>query len=146
MSIVNTGIFSLDTAFQRIVGNEWPVPETIVRVLDDISPQFDGDKTIFTLTLDTTRLSSIINTVANDSKDYDVSINGIVLSPYVTQLTWPWITPYDSFKGFRVVGDNIIFYTAPPNGASCTIIRRNISQTKQTRRYPFTTSSIALGD
>jgi hypothetical protein len=115
-------------------------------VMDDISPQFDGDKTIFTLTLDTTRLSSIINTVANDSKDYDVSINGIVLSPYVTQLTWPWITPYDSFKGFRVVGDNIIFYTAPPNGASCTIIRRNISQTKQTRRYPFTTSSIALGD
>jgi hypothetical protein len=119
---------------------------TAVYALDDISPQFDGDKTVFGLTLDTANISTIINTTIIDSKDVDVAINGSVLAPYVKQLTWPWITPYDAFKGYRVVDDKIIFYTAPTPGTQCSIILRNTSKLAQTRRYPYTPSSIALGD
>ena len=115
-------------------------------VLDDISYQFDGAKTVFGLTLDTANISTVINTTIVDSKDIDVAINGSVLMPYVQQLTWPWITPYDSFRGYRVVDDKILFYTAPSSGLQCSIILRNTSKSAQQRRYPFTPSSIALGD
>jgi hypothetical protein len=114
--------------------------------LDDVSPQFDGDKTVFSLTLDGTNISTIINSSIVDSKDIDVAINGLVLMPYVKQLTWPWITPFDAFRGYRVVDDKIIFYTAPTPGNLCSIILRNISSSVQQRRYPFTSSSISLGD
>jgi hypothetical protein len=142
----NRGIFSLNDTYQRSIGGDWPTVDTIVRVLDDISPQFDGDKTVFGLTLDTASISTIINTLLVDSKDLDVAVNGLVIAPYVIQRTWPWILEYDSFKGFRVVGNNIIFYSAPSPGSTCTITIRNASTTQQERRYPFTTSSIALGD
>lgn len=115
-------------------------------VLDDISYQFDGAKTVFGLTLDTANISTVINTTIVDSKDIDVAVNGSVLMPYVQQLTWPWITPYDSFRGYRVVDDNVYFYTAPSSGFQCSIILRNTSKSAQQRRYPFTPSSIALGD
>jgi hypothetical protein len=115
-------------------------------VLDDISYQFDGGKTVFGLTVDTANISTVINTTIVDSKDIDVAINGSVLMPYVQQLTWPWITPYDAFRGYRVVDDKILFYTAPSSGFQCSIILRNTSKSAQQRRYPFTPSSIALGD
>ncbi len=121
-------------------------PVTSIYALDDISTQFDGVKNVFSLTLDTANISTIINTTIIDSKDVDVAINGSVLAPYVKQLTWPWITPYDAFKGYRVVDDKIIFYTAPTPGTQCSIILRNTSKLAQTRRYPYTPSSIALGD
>jgi hypothetical protein len=125
-----------------------PAFRTVVATyaLDDISYQFDGTKTVFGLTLDTANISTVINTSIVDSKDVDVAINGVVLMPYVKQLTWPWITPYDSFRGYRVVDDKIIFYTAPNPGNQCSIILRNTSKSAQQRRYPFTPSSIALGD
>ena len=114
---------------------------------DDISPQFDGDKTVFTLSIDTTTISNVINNTIVDSKDLDVSVGGLVVKPYITQLNWPWITPYDSFRqGFRVEGDSIVFYVAPAPGSDCSIILRNVSRTIQTRRYPFTTGGVALGD
>ena len=121
-------------------------PVASIYALDDISPQFDGVKNVFGLTLDTVNISTIINTTIIDSKDVDVAINGSVLAPFVKQLTWPWITPYDAFKGYRVVDDKIIFYTAPTPGTQCSIILRNTSKLAQTRRYPYTPSSIALGD
>jgi hypothetical protein len=114
--------------------------------LDDVSSQFDGTTAVFGLTLDTANISTVINTLIVDSKDLDVAINGVVLQPYVNQLTWPWLTPYDAYKGFRVVEDKIIFYTAPAPGSTCSITLRNASTTAQTRRYPFTPGSIALGD
>lgn len=114
-------------------------------VLDDISPQFDGAKTVFDLTLDLTPVSSVINNSVVDSKDLDVSVNGSVIAPYVKQVHFPWILDYDSFKGFRVSGDKIIFYNSPRPGTQCTLTLRNTSSTIQTRRYPFTAGSIALG-
>jgi hypothetical protein len=54
--------------------------------MDDISPQFDGDKTVFTLSIDTTTISNVINNTIVDSKDLDVSVGGLVVKPYITQL------------------------------------------------------------
>jgi hypothetical protein len=129
-----------------LISGDWPAVDTVVRALDDISPQFDGDKTVFNLTLDTANISTVINTLIIDSKDLDVAVNGKVMTPYIKQLTWPWLTPYDAFKGFRVVEDKIIFYVAPAPGSQCSITLRNLSTSIQTRRYPFTPGSIALGD
>jgi hypothetical protein len=116
-------------------------------VMDDISPQFDGDKTVFTLAVDTLTVSNVINSSIVDSKDLDVSMGGQLVKPYIGQTTYPWITPYDSFRqGYRVEGDNIVFYIAPSPGSDCSIIIRNISGTIQTRRYPFTAGGVVLGD
>jgi hypothetical protein len=116
-------------------------------VMDDISPQFDGDKTVFTLAVDTTTVSNVINSSILDSKDLDVSMGGQLVKPYIGQTTYPWITPYDSFRqGYRVENDSIIFYIAPSPGSDCSIIIRNISRTIQTRRYPFTAGGVVLGD
>jgi hypothetical protein len=116
-------------------------------VMDDISPQFDGDKTVFTLAVDTLTVSNVINSSILDSKDLDVSMGGQLVKPYIGQTTYPWITPYDSFRqGYRVEGDKIVFYIAPSPGSDCSIIIRNISRSIQTRRYPFTAGGVVLGD
>jgi hypothetical protein len=110
-------------------------------VCDDISSQFDGDKTVFALTTD----QNYINTVT-DSKDVRVTINGLQLTPYVSELRWPWITEYASYKGYRVVGANLIIFNAPDPGDTATVTVVSTSQSAQTRRYPYSASSIALGD
>jgi len=116
-------------------------------VMDDISPQFDGTKTVFTLSVDTKTVSNVINTSILDSKDLDVSMGGQLVKPYIGQTTYPWLTPYDSFRqGYRVEGDSIVFYVAPSPGNDCSIIIRNISRSIQTRRYPFTAGGVVLGD
>jgi hypothetical protein len=109
--------------------------------LNDISTQFDGSKTVFSLLLDQTSINTI-----RDSKDVDVILNGQILAPYVQDLRYPWITPYDSFKGYRIVSGNIIIYNAPNYGDQCVMIVRNTSQSIQTRRYPYSAASIAFGD
>jgi hypothetical protein len=114
-------------------------------ILDDISSQFDGAKTVFDLTVDLQDVSAVINNSIVDSKDLDVSVNGSVVAPYVTQVHFPWILDYDSFRGFRVKGSKIIFFQSPRPGTQCTIILRNISSAIQQRRYPFTAGGIALG-
>jgi len=119
-------------------------------VLNDISNQFDGTTAHFQLKLE----QSTINTTA-DSKDFEVVIDGRRLNPYVTRYTYPWLTPYDSFKGFRirsfrdlsnVTSNYITIYNAPYIGDSSTISLRNPTTTTQTTRYPFSATTIALGD
>jgi hypothetical protein len=142
-SSANTGAVVTVQPDGTLSANGYAVP----LAFDDISPQFDGDKTVFTLSIDTTTISNVINNTIVDSKDLDVSVGGLVVKPYITQLNWPWITPFDSFRqGFRVEGDSIVFYVAPAPGSDCSIILRNVSGTIQTRRYPFTTGGVALGD
>lgn len=110
-------------------------------VLNDISTQFDGSKTVFSLLLDQTSINTI-----TDSKDVQVILNGQILAPYVQDLEYPWITPYDSFKGYRIKGGNIIIYNAPNYGDQCVMIVRSTSQSVQTRRYPYSAATIAFGD
>lgn len=110
-------------------------------VLNDVSNQFNGRKSVFALKTDQTSISSIV-----DSKDVEVIINGLHLAPYIKELRWPWITPYDSYRGFRIVGSNLIIYNAPDIGDQSVVVIRNKSASIQTRKYPFSASTIALGD
>lgn len=110
-------------------------------VLNDISGQFDGQDTVFTLMLDQTSINTI-----TDSKDLEVVINGLRLRPYVKEQRLPWITEYDSGQGYRVSGANLIIYNAPSPGDQCTLTVRSTSGTTQVRKYPYTAGTIALGD
>ena len=123
-------------------------------ILNVISNQFNAKKTVFSLRNNQTAVSSLV-----DSKDLSVVIDGRPLSPYITELRYPWITPYDSYRGFRTVrtsgnlkassatvAQSLVIYNAPDIGQQATVTQINISANKQTRRYPYSASSIALGD
>jgi hypothetical protein len=122
-----------------------------VSILNDISNQFDGSKTHFQLKTE----QSPIN-IETDSKNFEVVVDGRRLNPYVTRYTYPWLTPYDSFKGFRVrtfrdlsnvISNYVTIYNAPYIGDSSTIsLRTPTTTTFQTTRYPFSATTIALGD
>jgi len=108
---------------------------------DDISNYVDGITTVFALKVG----QNYINTVT-DSRDIQLVINGAIQNPYVTEKRLPWIVEYDSYRGYRVVGANIIIYNPPDPGDQVTITQIGTSATAQTRQYPYSASSIALGD
>lgn len=112
-------------------------------VLNDISNYFDGQDTVFPLMLDQTYINTI-----TDSKDLEVVINGLRLRPYVKEQRYPWIAEYDSFsgQGYRVSGSTLIIYNAPSPGDQCTLTVRSTSGTVQVRKYPYSASTIMLGD
>ena len=116
-------------------------------VLNDISNQFDGVKHVFALRNDQTDMTA--NNIT-DSKNLEVIVGGLRLAPYVKQNTYPWLTPYDSYKGFRVVAGantaNVIIYNAPAIGEQGVLTIINSSLTAQTRKYPYSATTIALGD
>jgi hypothetical protein len=123
------------------------VTNSIPLVLNDISDQFDAAKQVFPLRYDQT---DVTNNNITDSKNLEVIVGGLRLSPYVKQNTFPWLTPYDSHKGFRVVATatsaNIIIYNAPAIGDQAVLTITNSSLTAQIRRYPYCATTIALGD
>lgn len=114
-------------------------------VLNDISSQFDGYKTVFNLVLDQTNINSIV-----DSKDLEVVVNGQRIAPYVDTYTWPWLTPYDSYRGYRVVSttasSQVIVYNAPYFGDAAVLTLRPLSTARQKKRYPFAATTVAFGD
>jgi 6-phosphogluconolactonase (cycloisomerase 2 family) len=114
-------------------------------VLNDISNEFDNLKCVFNLKLDQANVTSIV-----DSKNLEVFVNGYRLSPYVKQLTYPWLATYDSYKGYRAVSTNtktdLIIYNAPAPGDQAMVSIINNSSAPQTRKYPYSAATIALGD
>jgi hypothetical protein len=114
---------------------------TYPTVCDDISTQFDGLKCVFQLRLD----QDYINNIA-DSRNLQIIMGRQILAPYVKETKYPWITEYDSHKGFRVRGSNVTIYNAPDVGdyAVTTVIGAN--PTPQVKKYPYSASTIALGD
>ena len=111
-------------------------------VCNDVSTQFDGRKAVFPLKQDQTSINTVV-----DSKDVQVTLNGQILAPYVKELTYPWIVEYNSYKGFRVTSNgNLIIYNAPAPGDQAVVMITNTSQSVQTRKYPFSATTIALGD
>jgi hypothetical protein len=116
-----------------------------VTVLDDISGEFEGTKTNFQLKSDNTPIN-----IQADSKNFEVFIDGKRLTPYVTRSTYPWLTEYDSFKGFRVRqvsnSNYMTIYNAPYIGDSALVILRTPTSNTQIVRYPFSTTTIAFGD
>ena len=114
-------------------------------VLNDISPQFNGATANFTLRLEQDAVTSTF-----DSKDLEVVVDGLRLSPYTSKYTWPWIVEYDSFRGYRVRDIDsvkyVTIYNAPAAGSTALLILRPTLTTLQTTRYPFSATSVALGD
>jgi hypothetical protein len=135
---------SVDNAWARV-----PVSTVIssaATVLNDLSGQCDGAKSVFALKIDQTAVSGIV-----DSKDLEVLVNGVKTTPYVTETRYPWFTPYDGYRGFRAVTtgttDNwLVIYNPPELGSQVTVTQLNTSVRKQSRRYPYSATSIALGD
>jgi hypothetical protein len=121
------------------------VTTAIPSVLSDITNQFDNMYCVFNLTLDQSNVTSIM-----DSKNLEVVVGGNRLSPYVKELRYPWITPYDSFRGYRVVSTNtssqLIIYNAPAPGDQAILTLINNSSSPQTKKYPYSAATIALGD
>lgn len=129
----------------------WGIPALPI-VLNDISTQFDGTKNVFELKMEQDNINTIV-----DSKDLEVVLSGYRLSPYVDKYTYPWLTPFDSFNGFRVINvpsdtdasiivGKITIYNAPFIGDSSSLIYRQVTQDRQKRKYPFEAATIALGD
>ena len=123
------------------------VPGTFIQsnlplVVNDISNQFNGKKAVFNLKIDQ---STITNTIV-DSKNVEVVVNGRRLAPYITEQRYPWITPYDSYKGFRIKNNQLIIYNVPNIGSQAVVTIVNSSATKQVRKYPYSATTIALGD
>jgi len=121
------------------------VTTNIPLVLSDIGNQFDNLKCVFNLTVDQANVTNIV-----DSKNLEVIVNNIRLSPYVKQITYPWILDYDSYRGFRVVSSNtsssLIIYNAPAPNDQATVTIINNSLVAQTQKYPYSAATIALGD
>jgi len=110
-------------------------------IADDISPYFNGSSAVFPLTNNLVKISNII-----DSKDAEVIVNGRRLVPYVQELRYPWIVEYDAYRGFRVRDGKLILFNAPKSGEQASVMIKTISQKVATRKYPFSASTIALGD
>jgi len=135
---------SADGAWVRVAISA--VVYSAATVLNDLSGQCDGVKSVFALKVDQTAVSGIV-----DNKDLEVLVNGVKMTPYVTEQRYPWITPYDSYRGFRAVTtgttDNwLVIYNSPELGSQVTVTQLNSSSSKQSRRYPYSATSIALGD
>lgn len=111
--------------------------------VDDIQPQFDADKAVFTLRQNGTELSTA---TIFDSRDFSVFINGQRLEPYLDAKAFAFLPAYDAYKGFRVRENRIIIYNAPEAGSMESIVYQRQSTGKQTRRYPIPPVLIGLGD
>lgn len=121
------------------------VTTAIPSVLNDITNQFDNSRCVFQLRVDQQNVTSIM-----DSKNLEVVVDGNRLSPYVREIRYPWFTPYDSFKGYRVVSTNtssqLVIYNAPEQGQQAIVTLINNSSSPQTKKYPYSAATIALGD
>ena len=78
-----------------------------VTPLDDISSQFDADKTVFALRSGGIGISP--STIL-DSRDLQLEIDGRRLNPYLAENNYVFFPIYDAFKGFRV-RENRLLYT-----------------------------------
>ena len=134
-------IFGTVTANSFIVSNGIEIVTSVVAnnvvtatqsvVLNDITNQFDNLKCVFNLTSEQSNVINIMN-----SRNLEVIVNGAKLSPYVTELRYPWLTPYDSFKGHRVVSSNtstqLVIYNPPAPGDQAILTLINSSSREQT--------------
>jgi hypothetical protein len=115
-------------------------------MLNELSNQADGLKTVFPLQIDQTAVTGLV-----DSKDLTVMVNGQYVAPYVKEKGLPWINTVNAYRGFRVVTTGtsqnwIVLYNAPDIGSQVVVSQVNISTTTQVRSYPYSASAIALGE
>jgi hypothetical protein len=110
-------------------------------VPDDISGQFNGLSSVFSLNKNQKLLYNI-----TDSRDAEVIVSGKRLTPYIKEIRYPWISEYDGYRGFRIKNGNLILFYPPKPGEQAMITIRTISPSETTRQYPYSASTIALGE
>lgn len=115
------------------------------QLMNDISGQADGSRSVFDIKNDQTIVSS---TYITDSKDVEVVVNGQQLTPYTQPQPSAWISEFDSYssKMFRVRENRLIIYNAPEVGSQVSVTIKKTAATRQRQRYPFRPATIALGD
>jgi hypothetical protein len=137
---VNNGVEIVSTVFANNT-----ITQSASVVVNDITNQFDNFNCVFNLRSDQSNVINIMN-----SRNLEVIINGAKLAPYVGELRFPWLTPYDSFKGYRVRSSNtrsqVVIYNPPAPGDQAILTLINSSSSPQNRRYPYSAATIALGD
>lgn len=111
--------------------------------VDDIQPQFDSDKCVFTLRQNGVELNT---STIFDSRDFTVFIGGQRLEPYLDAKAFAFLPAYDAYRGFRVRENRIIIYNAPEQGSMESIVYQRQTIGRQTRRYPIPPVLIGLGD
>lgn len=113
-------------------------------ILLDLHGQADASNCVFTLRKDQTPL---VTTFIKNSKDLEVVVDGEYYSPYASQLAYTFMPLYEAdSRTFRVRENRLTIYNAPEIGAKIRVVVRTSSTTPQTRRYPFSASTIGLGD
>ena len=126
-------------------GTTWVSSSTgVPLVFSDISNQADGVKAVFPLLTDQTAVTGIV-----DNKDLQVVVNGRIIPAYVSERTYPWIN-IAIRKGFAVVttgttANQLVIYNVPNTGSEVSVTQVSVSASKQTRSYPYSATTIALG-
>lgn len=83
---------------------------------------------------------------ALQTEDIDVMISGVQLEPYAKDTMWPWVSPYDWFNGYKVSGSNVVNYNAPAQGDKAVASVARSTSITRTYRYPFSATTVALGE
>ena len=125
--------------------NDIPAPA----FLNDISRQFDGRTSNFKLYTDTTAVTTL-----SASVNLQVVVNGLMYKPYIKEITYPWITEITNygFRSFRLAMtgatgiQEVVFSTPPKSGSDSVLMVINNNTTVQTKKYPYSAMTIALGD
>ncbi len=85
-------------------------------------------------------------------QDLQVAIDGRILTPdtSIGTTTYPWFVA-SSFgslgAGYRLFNNQLVLYNAPKSGQSSYIVyRQTQTSTQSASRYPFSATTIALGD
>jgi hypothetical protein len=118
-------------------------------VLNDITSQFTGVTGSFSLRVEQTRITSANVTYSNN---LEVLMDGRKLLPFIKTNTYPWLSPYEgAFNVFRLVFNpdttaQLVIYNTPTTANQAIVSIINNSSTVQTRNYPYSATTIALGD
>ena len=99
---------------------------------------------MYTLRFNQTAISS---TYVKDSRDLEVTVDGERYTAYASQKAFVFMPVYEmNSRTFRVRENRLIIYNAPETGAKISVVVRKSSTTAQTRRYPFSATTIGFGD
>ena len=143
-SITDSGsipVFKVSTS--EIVTN-LPITGVAAPQQVDVHGQVDTTNCVFTLRQNQTALST---TYIKDSKDLEVTVDGERYTAYASQKAFAFMPLYEvDSRTFRVRQNRLIIYNAPDIGAKISAVVRKSSTTPQVRRYPFSATTIGLGD
>jgi hypothetical protein len=136
-----TAVFKVSTT--EIVAN-LPITGASAPLQLDVHGRADAGNCVYTLKFNQTPLNT---TYIKDSKDLEVTVNGERYTAYANQRAFTFMPVYEmDSRTFRVRENRLIIYNAPDIGAKISVVVRKSSTTSQVRRYPFSATTIGLGD